>query len=70
MIISLKTFIYNSQNVVVVNTAETNTELVTKALVKGKIICALDMKLEIILFTVDLVTNRITKGISKLFTNF
>ena len=46
---------------------ETNTELAIKDLVKDKISCELDMKLETTRFILDLVMNRTIKAISKLF---
>ena len=46
---------------------EINTELAIKDLVKDKISCELDMKLETTRFTLDLVMNHTIKDISKLF---
>lgn len=57
----------NSQNVVEVNMVEINTELAIKDLVKDKISCELDMKLETTRFILDLVMNPTIKDISKLF---
>lgn len=57
----------NSQSEVEGNTVETNMDVVIKVQVKDKILCVLDMKLEILHFTLDLVVNHITKGISKYF---
>lgn len=59
--------ISNSQNVVEVNMVEISTEQVIRDQVKDRILCELDMKLEITHFILDLVVNHIIKDNSEFF---
>lgn len=62
-----KMCISDSQNVVEVNMVEISTEQEIRDRVKDRILCELDMKLEITHFILDLVVNHIIKDTSELF---